>query len=398
MKRLTEVVLMLCIAMMCTTSFEAQGQSRRSGGGGPSHSSPRTEHRAPSGHSGPSTKMSAPRSNNHGSAVSRSQSAPQMNRSHGGSVSRSQSAPRVSRSQSAPQMNRNHGTQINRGNAMPRGNSGNIARSNGPRPGNGHGSAISRSNGPRPGSATRGPRNGSINRGPNHSSAIAHNHRPGGHGPAAVHHAPAHHRGPAYARPYLEPRHRPIPYHRYGYHYFGHRIYSLPIGYRLIRVGYRDYYYYDGIYYRPYWDGGYYICRPPLGTVIASTLFDVAMTTIAINTIRNEIERARYAAELSSYYAAQNANYTLRTSDDYYNTNLVSQAGQDYYYQDGVFYTLQNGEYRVIEPPIGALVEEIPEDYDEIELGGKTYYQVEDTLYKPTIINGKLMFEVACNL
>jgi hypothetical protein len=388
--------------------------------------------------------MSAPRSNNHGSAVSRSQSAPQMNRSHGGSVSRSQSAPRVSRSQSAPQMNRNHGTQvnrgnamprgnsgsisrsgsvsrsqgaprvsrsqsspqmnrnhgtqINRGNAMPRGNSGNIARSNGPRPGNGHGSAISRSNGPRPGSATRGPRNGSINRGPNHSSAIAHNHRPGGHGPAAVHHAPAHHRGPAYARPYLEPRHRPIPYHRYGYHYFGHRIYSLPIGYRLIRVGYRDYYYYDGIYYRPYWDGGYYICRPPLGTVIASTLFDVAMTTIAINTIRNEIERARYAAELSSYYAAQNANYTLRTSDDYYNTNLVSQAGQDYYYQDGVFYTLQNGEYRVIEPPIGALVEEIPEDYDEIELGGKTYYQVEDTLYKPTIINGKLMFEVACNL
>ena len=337
-----------------------------------------------------------------------------MNRNHGtqinrgGNMSRSQSAPQMSRNQSAPQMNRNHGTQINRGNSMPRGNSGsisrggnmprgnsgNIARSNGPRNG-----SVARGDGPRPGSATRGPRpGGSINRGPNHSSAIAHNHRPGDHGPAAVHHAPARHRGPAYARPYLEPRHRPIPYHRYGYHYFGHRIYSLPIGYRLIRVGYRDYYYYDGIYYRPYWDGGYYICRPPLGTVIASTLFDVAMTTIAINTIRNEIERARIAAELSSYYAAQNANYTLRTSDDYYNTNLVNQAGQDYYYQDGVFYTLQNGEYRVIEAPIGALVDEIPEDYDEIELGGKTYYQVEDTLFKPTIINGKLTFEVACNL
>ena len=46
-------------------------------------------------------------------------------------------------------------------------------------------------------------------------------------------------------------------------------------------------------------------------------------------------------------------------------------------------------------PPKG---DEIPEDYDEIELGGKTYYQVEDTLFKPTIINGKLTFEVACNL
>ena len=335
--------------------------------------------------------MSAPRSNNHGSAVSRSHSSSQVNRSQASPrVSHSQAAPRVSRSQAAPQMNRSHGTPANRSaqvNRAPRANNGSVTRT--PRPSNG--SSMNR--GPRPGngsSVSRGPR-------PNHSSAIAHNHRPG-HAPAAVHHHAPVHRGPAYARPYLEPRHRPIPYHHHGYHYFGHRIHTLPIGYAVIRVGYRDYYYYDGIYYRPYWDGGYYICRPPLGTVIASTLFDVAMTTIAINTIRNEIERARIAAELSGYYAARNANYTLRTSDDYYNTNLVNQAGQNYYYQDGVFYTLQNGEYRVIEAPIGALVDEIPEDYDEIELGGKTYYQVEDTLFKPTIINGKLTFEVACNL
>ena len=453
MKRFTEVVLMLCIAMMCTTSFEAQGQSRRSGGGGSSHSSPRTEHRAPSGHSGPSTKMSAPRNNNHGSSVSRnsgsvsrSHSAPQVNRSsssvsrsrapqvnrnsgsvnRGGNISRSQSAPRVSRSQSAPQVNRNHSGNVARSNGpsvrsnsrpatrpnsgatvnrAPRGNSGSMTRT--PRAGADRGSMT---RAPRTGSdrgnVTRSPRPGS-----NHSAAIARNHGPvggrgdmtrgprPGHAPAAVHHNPRPvHRGPAYARPYLEPRHRPIPYHHYGYHYFGHRIHTLPIGYSLIRIGYRDYYYYDGIYYRPYWDGGYYICRPPLGTRIAATLFDVAMTTIAINTIRNEIERARAAAELSSYYAAQNANYVVRTSDDYYNANLVNQAGQNYYYQDGVFYTLKDGEYCVIEAPIGALVDEIPEDYDEIELGGKTYYQVEDTLFKPTIIDGKLRFEVACNL
>ena len=186
-------------------------------------------------------------------------------------------------------MNRSHGTPANRSaqvNRAPRANNGSVTRT--PRPSNGS-------------SVSRGPR-------PNHSSAIAHNHRPG-HAPAAVHHHAPVHRGPAYARPYLEPRHRPIPYHHHGYHYFGHRIHTLPIGYAVIRVGYRDYYYYDGIYYRPYWDGGYYICRPPLGTVIASTMFDVAMTTIAINTIRNEIERARIAAELSGYYAARNANY-----------------------------------------------------------------------------------------
>ncbi|MBR5019360.1 MAG: hypothetical protein IKX53_06970, partial [Bacteroidales bacterium] len=215
--------------------------------------------------------------------------------------------------------------------------------------------------------------------------AIAHNPRPS-------------HRGPAFSRPFLEPRHRPLPSYHYGHHYFGHRIHSLPFGYSLIRVGYRDYYFYDGIYYRPYWDGGYYICRPPLGTRIASTLFDMALTAIAINTIRTEIERAQLAAQLSSYYAAQNADYVVRTSDDYYNTNLVRQANQNYYYQDGVFYTLEDGQYCVIEAPIGAMVDEIPEDYDEVELDGKTYYQVEDVLFKPTILKGKLCFEVVCNL
>ena len=433
---------MLCIVMMCTTSFEAQGQSRRSGGG--SSHSPRTEHRAPSGHSGPATKMSSPRSNSHGS-VSRS-AAPQASRSHSGSVSRSQASPRVSRSQSAPQVNRSHSGSVSRSQAAPRvsrsqapqsnrNHSGSVARSSRPndrpsvtRSPRGSGSAVARGNSPRPGNIDRGSRSGNIERGSRpgnanrgsrpgtvtrsprpgsgHGSAIAHNSRPG-HGPAVGHNPrpgrveprprPSH-RAPIYSRPYLEPRHRPMPSYHYGYHYFGHRIHTLPIGYSLIRVGYRDYYYYDGIYYRPYWDGGYYICRPPLGTRIAATLFDMAMTTIAINTIRNEIERARAAAELSAYYAAQNANYTVRTSDDYYNANLLSQAGQDYYYQDGVFYTLKNGEYCVIEAPIGALVDEIPEDYDEIELGGKTYYQVEDTLFKPAIIDGKLRFEVVCNL
>ena len=411
---------MLCIAMMCTTSFEAQGQNRRSGGGGSSHSSSRTEHRAPSGHSGPSTKMSAPRNDNRGSQASRSRrdagrprggsvSRSDMGRPSGGSASRNDRpsvnrTPRsnggnISRSSrpGSAGISRNNGSRpgsagISRNNGSRPGSpgrSGNMSRNDGPRPGSG----MSRNNGPRPGgsgiSRNNGPRPGAMDRGA----------RPGsGRGPAVAHAPRPSHRGPVYSRPYLEPRHRPLPSYRYGTHYFGHRIHTLPLGYSLIRVGYRDYYYYDGIYYRPSLLGGYYVCRPPLGTRIAATLFDMAMSAIAINTIRNEIERAQLAAELSSIYASRNADYVVRTSDDYYNSNLLAQAGQDYFYQDGVFYTLKNGEYCVIEAPIGALVDEIPEDYDEIELGGKTYYQVEDTLFKPTIIDGKLRFEVACNL
>jgi len=348
--------------------------------------------------------MSSPRSNNHGPQVNRGRApqadrsqapqarrsqTPQMNRSHSGNVNRSQ----------APQMNRNHSGNVARSNRPadrpnvnrpnvnrpsrnvgPRPGSGRSDISRSPRPGSNHSARIARNDGPRPAPSVRSPRPGS------------------GHGPAMAHAPRPSHRGPAYSRPYLEPRHRPLPSYHYGNHYFGHRIHTLPYGCSLVRVGYRDYYFYDGIYYRPYWDGGYYVCRPPLGTRIATALFDIAMSAIAINTIRNEIERAQTAAELSRIYAAQNASYTLRTSDDYYNSNLLSQSGQNYYYQDGVFYTLVNGEYCVIEAPIGALVDEIPEDYDEIVLGGQTYYQVEDTLYKPAIIDGKLHFEVVCNL
>lgn len=343
--------------------------------------------------------MSSPRSNNHGPQVNRGRApqadrsqapqarrsqTPQMNRSHSGNVNRSQ-APQVRRSQ-ASKMNHNHSGNIARSNRpadRPNVNRPNVnrpSRNVGPRPGSSHSARIARNNGPRPAPSVRSPRPGA-GRGP----AVAHAPRPS-------------HRGPAYSRPYLEPRHRPLPSYHYSNHYFGHRIHTLPYGYSLVRVGYRDYYYYDGIYYRPYWDGGYYVCRPPLGTRIATALFDIAMNAIVINTIRNEIERAQTAAELSRIYAAQNASYALRTSDEYYNSNLLGQTGQNYYYQDGVFYTLANGEYCVIEAPIGALVDEIPEDYDEIVLGNQTYYQVEDTLYKPTIIDGKLHFEVVCNL
>jgi hypothetical protein len=165
-----------------------------------------------------------------------------------------------------------------------------------------------------------------------------------------------------------------------------------------MRVGGLDYYYYNGVYYRPYLLGGYYVCRPPRGTTIASTMLNVALTAIAINTIRDEIARAQRAATISNRYSTVHTNYVVRTSDDYYNTNLITQNGQDYYYQDGVFYILHNGQYYVIEPPIGALVTEIPADYEEIELEGRTYYQVEDTLYKATVIDGALYFEVVCNL
>lgn len=70
-------------------------------------------------------------------------------------------------------------------------------------------------------------------------------------------------------------------------------------------------------------------------------------------------------------------------------------ADGSYYYQDGVFYTMDsNGDYQVILPPAGALVETLPEDYDMVTLKGEEYYKVDETVYKVTISDGKPYFEV----
>lgn len=71
-------------------------------------------------------------------------------------------------------------------------------------------------------------------------------------------------------------------------------------------------------------------------------------------------------------------------------------ASSNYYYQDGVFYVMDaDGQYKVIVPPAGALVETLPEDFEMDTLrDGNEYYRVDDTVYRITINEGKPYFEV----
>ena len=70
-------------------------------------------------------------------------------------------------------------------------------------------------------------------------------------------------------------------------------------------------------------------------------------------------------------------------------------ADMEYYYQNGVFYVLDaDGQYRVILPPAGAIVEELPDDMKKIRLDGEVYYQVDDTIYQQVKIDGLKYYEV----
>ncbi len=66
-----------------------------------------------------------------------------------------------------------------------------------------------------------------------------------------------------------------------------------------------------------------------------------------------------------------------------------------YYYYYGVFYTMTpTNEYEVVLPPVGAIVESIPEGYEKLEIDGNTYYIVDGVQYKAVVYNGEIWYEV----
>ncbi|MCI2107293.1 MAG: DUF6515 family protein [Bacteroidales bacterium] len=210
----------------------------------------------------------------------------------------------------------------------------------------------------------------------------------------------------------------PCSFWRHEPHYYGYRVDYLPPRYRRVRYWGIDYYCYDGIYYRPY-NGIYIVCRPPFGITIAADIiadavfapihfayyYDSYRTFRAIDANNRVIdEQNRIIAQNNATIAAQNKAFALNSSRASDAHSLADRLGlvqsyayanQPYYYQDGVFYIEKsNGNYEVIVPPAGALVKDLPDDYDTITLDGNEFYKVDDTVYRLTLVDGSPYLEV----
>lgn len=209
------------------------------------------------------------------------------------------------------------------------------------------------------------------------------------------------------------------PGHFYGSepHYFGYRIHTLPPSYRRIRHWGVDYYYYNNVYYRHY--GSYYVvCRPPFGVVIDFDFVQVPFARVRFayyhdvfhrydvidSNYRTIINQNRIIAQNNARIARQNRSLALNSSMALSSYEIATALGliqsyadisSDYFYEDGVFYAFnRNGRYEVIVPPAGALVDELPDDYDVIVLNGVEYYKVDDTVYRLVLIGGTPCLEV----
>lgn len=210
------------------------------------------------------------------------------------------------------------------------------------------------------------------------------------------------------------------PGHFYDHHhphYFGFRVEILPPRYKVVRYFGIDYYIYNDVYYRPY-RGHYIVCRPPFGVTIARSVVDISFATVnfayysnvyrtfgAIDANNRYIDQQnRIIAQNNATIMAQNRAIAMNPNSALSSYEIANRLGlvqsyayadRNYFYQDGVFYIVNaGGQYQVIVPPAGALVQNLPEDYDIITLGGVQYYRVDDTVYRLTLVSGSPYLEV----
>lgn len=221
---------------------------------------------------------------------------------------------------------------------------------------------------------------------------------------------------PPRERDYL-PYNRPGRFYGVDPHYYGYRVHHLPPRYRRYTYWGVDYYFYDGIYYRP-WGNVYVVCRPPFGVTFEVSLLGATLRAVnfayycnsyrvysAIDANNRIIDQQNLIiAQNNATIAAQNSALALNTTHANTAYTLANSLGlvqsyayanEPYYYQDGVFYRINAaGQYEVIVPPAGALVGELPDDYETITLGGQEFYKVDDTVYRLTLVNGVPQLEV----
>jgi len=162
----------------------------------------------------------------------------------------------------------------------------------------------------------------------------------------------------------------------WGYPHIGFYLGVLPFGYYPFYWGSSLYYYYGGIFYAPYDNGGYQVVAPPIGAAVP-TLPDNAQP-IKIDGVQ--------------YYEADGVYYKEGVNDKGKKIYIV--AGRDGVLNTGDNATDPNAD--VAMPKVGDLVNQLPDDCRKVILNGKKYYVSPDGIYyeKVTDPNGNVAYRI----
>ncbi|MBP5518120.1 MAG: hypothetical protein J6X91_05640 [Bacteroidales bacterium] len=334
-------ILATVLTVSVSSTASAQSSSRRNTSGGSTATTQRSSDTRQK-----EAQVSQPRANNSGSVQNRNTSSSNRN----ATVNRNTSSDRQS-----TQSRGNSNSSVDRG--RNNSNVGNVTSRPDNKPNNGNVTN-------RPDNKTNRPNNGNItNRPDNKPHNNGNVNRPNNNGPRATYYAgrggdaatklpPApkfdrnnHNRHVNY-NPFRDNRvyHRPAPIHvNYD---FGYRFTTRPRHYYRVRINGMSMYFWDGIWY---WHAyGYYnVHRPPVGTRIPISY----------------IETSLYPVDFEYYSQSYGRDYYV---DSYAN-----------------FYERINSyELRVVDAPDGAILYDMPSDYEEIVHNGRVYYVVGNSIFE----------------
>jgi hypothetical protein len=163
----------------------------------------------------------------------------------------------------------------------------------------------------------------------------------------------------------------------YGSPHFGFYCGILPYGYYPFYWGAGLYYYYDGIFYTPYDNGGYQVTAPPIGAGVPN---------LPRNANPIKIDGVQYYESDGVYY---------KESVDDKGKKIYVVAGRDGVLNTGDNVTDPNAT--VTAPKIGDMVNQLPDDCRKVNLNGKKYFVSPDGIYyeKVTDPSGNVAYRIA---
>ncbi|MCW3093586.1 MAG: hypothetical protein JWP81_4655 [Ferruginibacter sp.] len=191
-------------------------------------------------------------------------------------------------------------------------------------------------------------------------------------------------------RIYYHPPYRlPYRYNHYGPS-FGVRIGILPFGYSEFFIGRDPYYYYDGIYYRPYQSGGYVVTQPPLGATVKH-LPTGAKVTVIDGQKYYELGGTFYQERITSN---NKVRYEVVGTDGVLNTTNADAEDNDDTSQAPVEQNNNN-----VVPANGTVVSQLPAGCTSVVINQQKYYISGGGVYYQEQVDGNniISYRVAGN-
>jgi len=163
----------------------------------------------------------------------------------------------------------------------------------------------------------------------------------------------------------------------YGYPHIGFYCGILPFGYYPFYWGAGLYYYYNGIFYTPYDNGGYQVTAPPIGA---------GVPTLPSNASPIKIDGVQYYESDGVYY---------KEGVDDKGKKIYIVAGRDGVLNTGDSVTDPNASVAL--PKVGDLVNQLPDDCRKVILNGKKYFVSPDGIYYEKVgdPNGNTAYRIA---